>query len=63
MTTLIWDDAFHELRGHAVQHRGIAVAESPGQMPERTPQGSLRTRGSDVLTVAAVVGPVVREVE
>jgi len=60
---MTWDEAFHQLCSHAVQHRGIAVAESPEQMPERTPQGWLRTRGSDVLTIAAMVGPVVREVE
>jgi len=60
MTTLAWDEAFHQLWIHAVQHRGMSVAESPGQMPDGTPQGWPRTRGSDVLAIAAVVDPVVR---
>ena len=34
MTTLAWDEAFHQLWIHAVQHRGMSVAESPGQMPD-----------------------------
>jgi len=62
MTTLTWDEAFHQLWIHAVQHRGIAVAESPGQMPDGMPQGWPRTRGSDVLAIASVVDPVVRAV-
>jgi len=62
MTTLAWDEAFHQLWIHAVEHRGIAVAESPRQMPDGMPQGWPRTRGSDVLAIAAVVDPVVRAV-
>ena len=62
MTTLAWDEAFHQLWIHAVQHRGMTVAESPGQMPDGTPQGWPSTRGSDVLAIAAVVDPVVRAV-
>src|ERR1041384_7435618 len=49
MSTLAWDDAFHQLWIHAIQHRGLVVATSPGQMPDGVPQGWPRTRGSDVL--------------
>jgi hypothetical protein len=61
MTTLGWDEAFHQLWLHAIQHRGLAVATSPGQMPDGVPQGWPRTRGSDVLAIASVVDPVIRE--
>jgi hypothetical protein len=60
MTTLTWDEAFHQLWIHAVQHRGITVATSPGQMPDGMPQGWPRTRGLDVMAIASVVDPVVR---
>jgi len=60
MTTLTWDEAFQQLWMHAIQHRGLTVATSPGQMPDDMPQGWPRTRGSDVLVIAAVVDPVIR---
>lgn len=60
MTTLTWDEAFHQLWTHAAQHRGMNVDATPGQMPDGPTQGWPRTRGSDVLAIAAVVDPVVR---
>jgi hypothetical protein len=60
MLTLAWDEAFHQLWIHAIQHRGLAVATSRGQMPDGMPQGWPRTRGSDVLAIASVVDPVIR---
>lgn len=62
MMTFAWDDAFHELWMHAAKYRGIAT--NLGELPEGTRYGTMqewpRTRGSDVLSIAAVVDPVLR---
>jgi hypothetical protein len=62
MMTFAWDDAFHELWMHAARTRGTATSlgELPGVMRYSTMQAWPRTRGSDVLAIAAVVDPVLR---
>jgi hypothetical protein len=60
MTTLAWDEAFHRLWTHAVKHRGMDLGEQPASISDDTIQGWPRTRGSDVLAIAAVVDPFVR---
>jgi hypothetical protein len=62
MTIRTWNDAFRELWLQAAKHRGVAT--SLGDMPSAIRQSTLdawpRTRGSDVLAIAAVVDPILR---
>jgi hypothetical protein len=62
MTIRTWNDAFRELWLHAAKHRDVAT--SLGDMPSPTGSSRLeawpRTRGSDVLAIAAVVDPILR---
>lgn len=60
MMTHAWGEAFHQLWTQAVQHRGVTVEALPEQLPDHVTEGWPRTRGSDVLAIAAVVDPVVR---
>jgi hypothetical protein len=64
MTTSAWDDAFHDLRLHAIRHRGMltTLAELPGPIRDSRSPGWPRTRGSDVLAIAAVVDPILRAI-
>ena len=64
MMTSAWDDAFHDLWLHAVRHRGIltSVAELPGPVHDSRIPGWPRTRGADVLAIAAVIDPVLRAI-
>ena len=60
MTTLAWDQAFHQLWTQATHHRGADVDAQSEPLRDGMSQGWPRTRGSDVLAIAAVVDPVVR---
>jgi hypothetical protein len=60
MLSQAWNDAFHELWGHAAHHRGLRAAT--GELPGHTLSPSLqrwpRTCGADVVAIAAVIHPV-----
>jgi hypothetical protein len=60
MTILGWDQAFHQLWTHAMRHRGADLDAQSERQRDGMAQGWPRTRGSDVLAIAAVVDPVVR---
>lgn len=57
-----WDDAYHELWKQAAQHRGLreAAGELPGHVLSQTLRQWPRTRGADVVAIAAVIDPVLR---
>jgi hypothetical protein len=57
MMTRTWDEAFRQLWTHAAQHRGMSLDTPSGWTDDAT--GCPRTRGSDVVAIAAVVDPVV----
>jgi hypothetical protein len=64
MTNSGWDDAFHDLWLHAIRHRGIltSLSELPGPSRDSGMAGWPRTHGADVLAIAAVIDPVLREI-
>jgi hypothetical protein len=56
--TFSWDEAFHQLWALATRHRGLSAPHEP--LADNLAQVWPRTRGSDVLAIAAVVDPLVR---
>jgi hypothetical protein len=62
MITFAWDDAYHELWTIAAQSRGTATRseEPPGVLGYGTLPEWPRTRGADVLAIAAMVDPALR---
>ncbi|HEX7836721.1 MAG TPA: hypothetical protein VF469_04610 [Kofleriaceae bacterium] len=60
MMTQAWDDAYHQLWKQAAQYRGLreATGEIPSHVLSQTLRQWPRTRGADVVAIAAVLDPV-----